>query len=750
MDNPVLVETNPTLVGKGSSGKFQATYDGHAYDAAGNQVSHSDAGNRIDSTTLDAANRTVQDVVSAPGATGTTLITTTNSFDPDGNTVSWTRKTQSPGASVQTQTDSASFDAADRQVKAIDNGLTTGYGYDAAGQQRTQTIVDGATTVTTTMDSEGRAVALSEGLGGAGPYVGRLGYNLNDLPITMTLPGGITEGQGYDASSRLVTTTLSGPASLPATTTLNSAYAYGYNAVNWTTRTTTLSGTDTLVHDAQGRLTGETGPQVVAKGGTYAWTYDTNGALTSQIGDDGFPVTYTYTQAITPNEVQTMVMGDGQPTAYYGYDVHGDTTAITDGAKLNTHMIYDSQARPVQVTFLDHTTPATITLAYNPAGLRSEYTVVEGAKPTLDEKFTYRAGVLGQMQLVQGSLAYTDTYLYTEAGAPYELLRQQGGATNRYWYEVDGRGNVVALTDVNGKVVDRYAYDSWGELTSDDGVNESVPQQLRYAGYWYDEKVSWYWLRVRYYDPEIERFLAPDPSQQDGARTYAYVGDNPIDATDPSGLDAGSTGFSPSDVVSFFAVGVGVAIAVVASPEVLAGAVLVGTFITVGEIRYRIAQIRYGNPAAIPVPCPAPAYGSIQSSGVGGGGTTVSSGACTAATVAPIYIRSAPNSYAVKSIAGEIPDLNGTKRDQADALLRSLGATIRTSAGGYKRYIFPDRSEIQIRPSPDNEVIRLEAPEYEPGPSGARTNRGQRLSPNGERLPRNDPSSHNTGERVVD
>jgi len=450
--------------------------------------------------------------------------------------VFWTQQTQPPSGPVGTQTDSATFDAADRQVKTTDNSLTTSYGYDAAGRERMHTIVDGATGVATTMDSEGREVAISEGLGGSGPYVGRMGYNLNDLPVTMTLPGGVAEGQGYDASSRLVTTTLSGPASLPTTTTLNSAYAYGYNAVNWTTRTTTLSGTDTLVHDAQGRLTSETGPQVVAKGGTYAWTYDTNGNLTSQIGDDGFPVTYTYTQAITPNEVQTMVMGDGQPTAYYGYDVHGDTTAITDGAKLNTHMIYDSQARPVQVTFLDHTTPATLTLAYNPDGLRAEYTLAESGKTTLDERFTYRGGVLGQMNLVQGSLAYTDTYLYTDAGAPYELLRQQNGATNRYWYEVDGRGNVVALTDVNGKVVDRYAYDSWGELTSDDGVNETVPQQLRYAGYWYDEKLSWYWLSVRYYDPEIARFLAPDPSEQDGVRTYAYVGNDPIDATDPSGL----------------------------------------------------------------------------------------------------------------------------------------------------------------------------------------------------------------------
>ncbi len=62
------------------------------YDAAGNQVTHLDADNRTDTTTPDAANRAVQDVATAPGPGGTaatgTVITTTNTFDSDGNTVS--------------------------------------------------------------------------------------------------------------------------------------------------------------------------------------------------------------------------------------------------------------------------------------------------------------------------------------------------------------------------------------------------------------------------------------------------------------------------------------------------------------------------------------------------------------------------------------------------------------------------------------------------------------------------------------
>jgi hypothetical protein len=96
-------------------------------------------------------------------------------------------------------------------------------------------------------------------------------------------------------------------------------------------------------------------------------------------------------------------------------------------------------------------------------------------------------------------------------------------------------------------------------------------------------------------------------------------------------------------------------------------------------------------------------------------------------------------------MAAAIPDLSGKTRAEADALLRSEGATVKTTSGGYTHYVFPDRSEIWIRP--DGEVIRLEAPRY--GPTGARINKRQRLGPNGELLPRS-PASHHTGERLVD
>ncbi len=136
---------------------------------------------------------------------------------------------------------------------------------------------------------------------------------------------------------------------------------------------------------------------------------------------------------------------------------------------------------------------------------------------------------------------------------------------------MDGRGDVTALTDAQGQVVDQYGYDLWGAATAASGgagalglVVEGVPQPLRYRGYFYDawydgaglrannqyvsqgdRPLPWYWLGVRSYDPALERFLQPDPSAQDGARSYAYCHDAPADCADPSGLVSESTGPEP-------------------------------------------------------------------------------------------------------------------------------------------------------------------------------------------------------------
>jgi len=558
----VEIDPGPTPLTKAQAATHPS-YEAYGYDGAGNQTVSVDADNRTTTTQYDGDNRATQSVAVSAPPTGTTTITTTLSYDPDGNTVSQMRQTTNttlPGQ-VQTHTAANAYNAADWDTSATDDGYTTTYGYDAAGQQRTKTIVDGSAPIMMQLDAEGRVTSISEGYGGAGPYTTAYTYNADDLPTTVSLPGGVTEAAGYDPNDALTSLTATGPAMGTITTTLSTAYGYGYNAAGWTTRTTTISGTDSLTHDGAGRLTDEAGPQVENPTHAYHWTYDGNGNVTSQTTDGGGTQSYTYSPT-QPNEVvQTYSASYANPYMYYSYDGNGDTTSITSPVSgsltapgaVNTHLGYDAAARTVQVTRRVQNTPITATLAYNADGDRARYTVVMSGTAIDDERFQYRDGQVAQVSAVTATVnatgtvtsrgSYIDSFIYGPNGEPLEFLRQQDGATNRYWYVLDGQGSVVAVTDINGKVVDRYNYDSWGEPIGKD--YETVPQQLRYAGYWYDAELQWYWLSVRYYDPEDLHFLQPDPSDQDGVHTYAYAGDDPVDYYDPSGLAKVVVRFQP-------------------------------------------------------------------------------------------------------------------------------------------------------------------------------------------------------------
>jgi len=412
--------------------------------------------------------------------------------------------------------------------------------------------------------------------------------------VTRTLPGGtgVHATTTYDANKRVTGVVANGPGGTaqarPLTRsalatqarygvnvvalalvnpTLSSRYALGYDAASRINSSTTLSGTDALAYDPQNRLTDESGPQVVAGSGAYHWTYDQNNNLLTA-ADDGIGVTdvYTYGNPARPDQ-QTAGGASNGGAAYalsYGYDGAGHTTSIVNPAgqgvpltgpsqgdpkAMHTTFAYDAQGRVTQVVYLERApatgattalTPTTVLLSYNAAGQRAHYTVSAAGTTTTDDRFTYRDGELGQAIVTSGGQPlYTNTYLYDGQGQPWELIRTDGGGTTtRYGYVLDALGDVVALTDATGSVVDRYAYDSWGEQISNDRTDETVPQQLRYRGQYYDEKMGWYWMGDgRQYDPESARYLQPvgDPS-------FVYANDDPLGM---SNLAGGVTGMGP-------------------------------------------------------------------------------------------------------------------------------------------------------------------------------------------------------------
>lgn len=102
-----------------------------------------------------------------------------------------------------------------------------------------------------------------------------------------------------------------------------------------------------------------------------------------------------------------------------------------------------------------------------------------------------------------------------------------------YLFHHDQVNSVTAVSGHNGGTTQNARYTAFGQAQTGTG---SSPNRLKYTGR-EDDGTGLYYYRARYYDPTIGRFISEDPKGfQAGINFYAYVGNNPINANDPSGM----------------------------------------------------------------------------------------------------------------------------------------------------------------------------------------------------------------------
>ena len=182
----------------------------------------------------------------------------------------------------------------------------------------------------------------------------------------------------------------------------------------------------------------------------------------------------------------------------------------------------------------------TATYAYDADGIRTQKTV-DGVTHTY---YTLNG------KLMRESFPYSDTtiimdFVYDESGRPFALNYSANGTDfTTYYYILNLQGDVVGLTDASGTFVAQYTYNAWGEVLTATGSIAGI-NPLRYRGYYYDFETGLYYVSSRYYDPEIGRWISPEPNVYNGEfdegagligyNVYAYCANNPVNYYDPTG-----------------------------------------------------------------------------------------------------------------------------------------------------------------------------------------------------------------------
>lgn len=236
----------------------------------------------------------------------------------------------------------------------------------------------------------------------------------------------------------------------------------------------------------------------------------------------------------------------------YIYDGHGRLVCKKSGRHTEQRFEWDDESRlaAVHTTRRPHTPEATTQVT------RFDYDAM-GRRVTKHDAFGRTRFVWEGMRLIEERRGSQATSYVYEPHSHVPMARLDAAAagsemTEVFHVQADPIGRPEELTDSRGNLCWRASYRTLGsavaqswELTALDGrplardeqrTTAPAGQNLRFQGQYFDEETGLHYNTFRYYDPDIGRFIQPDPiGLAGGIHLHAYA-PNPLSWIDPWGL----------------------------------------------------------------------------------------------------------------------------------------------------------------------------------------------------------------------